>query len=1133
MKKNRTVGGYRYPILRKILMTMRLTMFLILISFAQANAGQIHSESSKLTLKIRNSSIENVLFEIEKKTDYVFVYSKDLIDVNRIVDVDVKEQNIEAVLSTIFSGQDVRFQNVNNNIIISPKFGLPQGKLTITGKVIEKNGDPLPGVNVYEKSDPSHGVITSVDGTYSITVSSADAILVCSFVGFEAQELHIANRKVINVTLLESSITLDEVISVAYGTQKKSNLTAAVDQISGSKVQNRPLRSISDGLQGEVAGLNVIAPSGAPEASPKLNIRGFTGFGTSSSPLILVDGVQRNIADINPNDVESISVLKDGAASAIYGSRAPFGVVLIKTKQGFAELINEARRNAGKSSRFGDLQIKRMKAWAAGDYTNNVFDGINPEEVPYGTYKVNDKKWGGYWEAFANTDWFDVSMKDVVPSQEYNMNISGGSNNTSYYLGLGYNESNGIFKGVNDHKNRYTAIVNVNTEITSWLSANAKLDYVRTDEIGPNNRGSGRNYGRIWNELARSFPILPTHNPNGSYYFASVQPNYNGDAGTEGVVRDDITLTGGVVITPFKGLNINGRYTWRNNSRDYSRTTFVLMQVLPDGSEVPTERTTGHSAVKRQFSRNDYYTFDVNADYSKTFSGKHNLHILAGIQQENNDYIHLFGEGKNLYSIEVPTIKTTTSDYKASDKLSDWATRGYYGRLSYNYSEKYFIEFNVRHDAHSKFKSDNRWGTFPSVSAGWNVARENFWTIDNIISRFKIRGSYSTSGSLPDGNYLFYPTINTGISSSVIINGEFVNYASQPQLVSNTLTWAKPSTIDVGLDIAAFGNRLDFSYDWYQRTIRDQFGPAKPLPEVLGTSVPRENNAVSETRGWEFTLKWRDRAFNLVNKPFRYNVAFRMSDYIGYVVEYKDNVTGSRNGQWTPGEVFGQNYYYTSNGIMQNVDDLYANPLQGGDWYYSGDLAMQDTNGDGTINSGNGGVWYALGDKKKSGFNYPRKKYSITLGIEWNGFDLSALFDGVGQWNKYSSSMYVWGNQGNEWFAPYFKESADLGYWRPDNTDAFFPRNTLKGKNRNRSNAQYELNLANLRVKNLRLGYGLPKRVAGKIGLDNLYVYFSAENLGFIYYKSYIKYDPQLMAASSGQGYPPQRILSFGINIGL
>lgn len=1057
--------------------------------------------------------------------------------------------------------------NVNRTVYIPPAnnsddivFRLQE--ITVTGQITtEDEPEGLPGVSVVLKGT-STGTVSDINGRYSIAVPSQDAVLVFTYVGYVKEEVNVENRSVININLKPDVSQLEEIVVVAYGTQKKSHVTAAVSQIEGKALEDRPLRSIADALNGLAPGLNVRSPSGAPEATPNLNIRGFTGFNSSQQPLILVDGIERELYDINPNDIESISVLKDGAATAIYGSRAPHGIIQITTKSGergeeikfsvssnfrfgrpyglpeqldnyeWVGYINEAYRNqpgGGTAPFFSETQIARMKAYAEGDFTNPVFEGIDPEYVPYGTFPIGPTNWGAHQDTFANVNWLDEALVDIVPSEEHNISMSGGSNRTSYYMSLGYNESVGMFKGTN-FKNRYSALIKLDTDVTDWLTINLSTNYVKTAEEGPNFGGRGRDYGTMFNIFARAFPIWVTTNPNGSSGRFNSLPQLIGKGGTESRNLNRILLSGGVTINPAKGFTIKGSYTWNNTNNNFNRNTLQIFQVLPNGNTVPDQRSS-RSFITRRFDNNDYHTIDLHASYSKTINNIHNFNAMIGYQQEHNMFTQLEGGASDFFSQSVLAISTSSANFQTSDRIYDWSTRGFFGRFSYNYDEKYFIEFNGRRDATSRFLPENRWGTFPSIAAGWNIAAEAFWPFKELVTQFKPRASWSTSGSANVGLYPFYPSVNINLASNIILDGGLAYIATMPPLVSDQLTWARPTTIDVGFDLQSFENRLELNYDWYQRTVKDQFGPPPSIPKTIGAGVPDANNAISETRGWELNLTWKDKAFDLFNKPVRYNFGLRYSDFIGYVVEYEDDGTGAVVGQWTPGQIFGQNFHYASNGIMQNTEALYANTPQGGTWYYPGDLAVKDLNGDGEINSGIAGTWYNRGDLVKNGYNYPRGTYGITLGAEWNNFDLTLLLDGVMQWTQYSTHMYVWGNSGMQWFAPYYKEHARLGYWSPDNTDAFYPRNMYAGKNRLVPNDQYALDLSHLRIRNLKLGYNVPQVLAQKIRMSRVYLYASAENLGFIYNNAFIKYDPELLAGANGEGYPPLQYFSFGANL--
>lgn len=1167
---------------RKFLLLMKLTAILLLGFCIQGWAIRGYSQE-RINLNLKDVSIVEVFRSIEALTSYRFVYNEEVANNKSKVSVYSRNATLEYVMQQVLQNTSFSYKTFDRNLV-SVIAGVTKLKtIPVTGKVLDDKGEPLPGVSVQEKGT-NNGTVTNNNGSFLIDVKDGNAILVFSAVGYSTKEIAASAVQNSSITMTASDQQMDEVVVIAYGTEKKTALTAAVTQVSPQNIQKRPLRSLADGLQGLAAGLNINAPSGAPQASLNLNIRGFTGFNKATQPLILVDGVERDINDVNPNDVASISVLKDAAATAIYGSRAPYGIVLITTRIGkknqkasitysgsyrvstipnqpqhpdswdFMEMINDAYFNNPLGNRnpfYSQKTIDRARALGNKDYTNPVFDGIDPQYVPYGVYPLDPAQWAAWDQAFANTDWFDVGLKKRTPSHQHDLAVSGGAEKSTYYVGLGYTKIMGAFKDINDHKDRYSLLAKYNVDIAPWLTTRLNTNYVRSNDIGPNVFGQGRNYATMWNTLARSYPWFPVTNPNGSPYRFNTIATVGGAGGSEGTKINDLTLTGEVVIKPAKGWDITGQYAWHTTNRDYALITIPVYQVLPNGQQAFTQRSATTSGLVRNKSNTDYYTVNLYSSYTRTFAQKHTIAALAGFQEEENKYSQIGANVSNLISLNTTTLGTSLKINNVTENMTNWASRGYFGRLNYNYDDKYILEFNARYDGNSRFNSPNakeKWAFSPSVSGAWNLARENFWPLKSLVSQFKLRGSWANSanstidmngnGSIdPYEYYLFSATLGQTTYTNLALDGAAASAVTAPTfIIPASLTWEKPRTIGAGADVTALRNRLNFSYDWYQRTTRDQAGRSTPLPEVLGLPEPVSNNTVSETRGWEFSVDWHDKALTLANKAFNYQLGFRISDYIGYVVSYKSDGTGliGSDGRWIPGQRFGQNRFVQSNGIIQNEEQLKSIVPYTNVQIYTGDLSFQDLNGDGMI--GVGDRWYNQGDAPYvNSYTYPRYRYGITLGADWNGFDLLVNMDGAMKREIYSNSQYIFGTNGNEFFSPYFRENMELGYWTPENAGAFFPRNTLHNKFRSIPNDQYAVNLAHLRIRSVRLGYNINPALLQKLHLKNLNIYVSGENLGFIYYKSYIKLDPELLGSTNtpGEEYPPARLYSFGLTIGL
>lgn len=1018
---------------------------------------------------------------------------------------------------------------------------------TINGKVLDQNGEPVIGANVLVKGT-TNGSITDLDGNFSLNVEKG-ATLVISYIGYKNTTIKVTSSKQLSIILEEDSEALEEVVVVGYGTQKKVNLTAAVETVDSKALDNRPVKTATEMLEGVVPNLNISTTSGAPDAHSSLNIRGFTGIGSKGAPLVLVDGVEQSLDMVNPNDIDKISVLKDAAASAIYGSRAPYGVVLITTKTGekgqktkvnysgsiqinqpsmlphtassvdFAHTMNAAMYNSLREPYYSDDVVQKMQDFIDGK--SKEFNAINAKGW-----------WGEHTEAFANTDYVAHAFKKASLNTTHDMNISGGTKKSSYYAGLGYSYREGIYNTDLDKYNRYSAILKVNTEVTDWLKFNINTRYVRQKTERPNFRGASSGSSSdadFWGNLGY-LPNIPIKNPDGEYHRLSSMPVLDGLAGMFERTTDDFWFTGGVEINPIKDLRIKGNFSWNMQSYVEDRVTSQVFITQPNGQTMRSGRSSTLDKVSKNTSRGNYFTLDLTADYHKKL-GKHDMTALVGMQMEEKENNGMNGSVNGLYTTEVPSFNTSWGDnMQLRENKNHWSTMGYFFRLSYNYDSRYLLDINGRYDAASKYPADSRWAFFPSVSAGWNIANEKFWPIKQ-VSTFKVTGSFGKLGDQAGGNYLYIPTMGTGSMAPIIIDGTRPPYVTMPGIIAPNLTWAKPQSIGLGVEVGAFKNRLRAEYYWYQRTTYDQLGPAEKLPASLGTNPPRTNNAVSETRGWELSLSWRDKACTIADSPLNYSVKFILSDYIGYVVDYQDNLSGSRN-TWTRGEKFGQIRGYRSAGIAQNKDDLLNNILPGNGWYYQGDLMYQDRNGDGRLDGGIGGYWYSMGDYDELNYTYPRYKYAINLGLDWKNFSVSMFLDGVGKEARYINNIFSFGHTQHFSERTMFTQHAELGYWSVTNPGAFYPRQYWRDKNFSRVNDQYLIDLAHLRIKNLSFGYTVPTKALKKMKLSSLSFNVSIENLGFIYNKSWLDLDPQ-MIRQNAKGYPIQRTYSFGVKVGI
>jgi len=1164
MKKNRIVPWQLEYDCLKIFRIMKISLLMFILCGLSVSAAS-YSQEKQVTISVKDATLLDIFDKIEKTTDFGFLINDDQIDLSKKYSLNVKDGNITELLNQLLDKKEYKYSIIENNVVITKLSARTAGKdnrmvqqqLVIKGLVTDKTGEPLPGVNVYEKSKPQNGVITGINGTYTINVDSPDDVLMFSYIGFETQSINVAGRSSINITLVEEATGLDEVVVVGYGTQKKVNLTGSVAQVNSEVLENRPVKDVGAALKGVMPGLNIETNSGAPDATASFNIRGFTGLNKKASPLILVDGVEQDINQINPEDVASVSILKDAAASAIYGSRAPYGVILITTKKGkegkmqinvssnvsfsdivgipeslnsldFANSFNEAYRNGRNPNRFDDETIQRIKDYQAGKITttNVILDPSNP-----------NSQWGVWWMANANVDWMKESFKTAV-NQKHTVSFSGGleGGKLNYYASMGYSGNNGqLAQGTVDKYARYNTVLKLDSKVNDWLGLSLNTRYSRREADRPNSA-----HGESWqfDRVLRMWPSLPLKNPDGNIPFMSPFLDMLGQ-GNYIQKSDDIWVTGGIELTPLKGLTIKGNYSWNTHARDRFNPLYTVIQ-LTDWTDPETNQSYYHERVQRNgtnsiskiFNHDSYHQAEMYANYEYTLAN-HNFGITGGYQQELKNYSSISGSKTNLITEDIPSFSTAIGENPSlGDALSHWSTRGYFARITYNYNGIYLVEFNGRYDGSSRFPEATRDEFFPSVSVGYNIAKENFWNIDQ-INLFKLRGSYGELGDQNVSNYLYLPSMDFVTKTGNVLGGSRVNEIRMPGLVSPNITWEKPRVIDLGFDIAALDNRLSITYDWYQRTTYDQLGPAETLPETLGASVPRTNNAVTETRGWDMSVTWRNQ-FQVAGKPFSYDATVTVSDYIGYVVDY-DNETGAYSGNWTPGEVFGDIYGYKVDKVAQSSGDYTNGPshhrINSNHWY-PGDLVYQDLDGDGKIDGGaTGHNWYSKGDLTVIGNSSPRYIYGIMLGADWNGFDIRMNFEGVGKRDVMRTGALFQGMQnGSIWNSTLHKHSSD--YWTPDNRDAFYTRPYIYGPGSEKNyinNDRFLSNGAYLRFSTLSLGYTFSNRVTELLSMQKLKLYATVENVGLLINKSHTKLDPIFL--NNSYTYPPQRTISLGANI--
>lgn len=1018
------------------------------------------------------------------------------------------------------------------------------------GVVTDTTGETVIGASVVVKGT-TNGTITGLDGDFSLSGVTKGSIVVVSFVGYQNTEVK-WNGQPLTIVLKEDTKVLDEVVVVGYGTQKKANLSGAVAAVDGKVLQDRPITNIGQGLQGVVPNLNITMNNGgAPGATSSFNIRGNTSL-NGGSPLVLVDNVQMDANLVNPDDIESISVLKDAASASIYGARAAYGVILITTKKGkksdkptvslsatgywqspaltfhnvnsmqYLTMMDEAYQNDGGSGHYFKSQVYQY----AEDYFNGKYDSPVFFDTAYDTYKY------GYC---GNTDWWDELYKTSF-SQIYTANISGGNDRTTYYASVSMNDQGGILKAGDDKYNKYNANVNISSNITKWLNVSAKIAHTYTDELHPTGGTTAMNStaysglssysGMMKGDLS---PLMPVKHPDGHY---AGQGSYTNpvaimeQGGNAQYKQNDLWMTGAVKITPIKGLVINADYTWNF----YGKSSNQHVQNFYDYTAVPgTENYypwTNPSSVTVTNNDDYYNAFNAFAEYTFSLKEKHNFKVMVGYNQENKHKKYHYAGRKNLIDSSNPSLNLAYGDMAMNGSETHWSVNGFFARINYDYKGKYLLELNGRYDGSSKFPHGDRYAFFPSASVAWRVSEEKFWEpIRGWFDNFKLRASYGSLGNqaLDESRYGNFPYLATyGINTKygALLNGTRPVAVSVPGLVSASFTWETVNQIDFGFDASFFGGRLNTSFDWYRRNTKDMLTAGQALPAVLGTSVPQENAADMKTVGWEVSLEWNDRLSN----GFGYHIKGVLSDYQASITKFSNPT--KLLGTHYVGEKLNEIWGYVSNGLFQSDEDAKAadqSYLSGGSWG-AGDVKYEDLNNDGKIDIGKNTLDDS-GDRKIIGNSTPRYSYGITAGFDYKGFDFEMFWQGIGKRDYWLGGSQFWGFT-DEWCTPL---TSSLDYWTEDNRDAYFPRLHHYGVNggNHQVSTRYLQNAAYLRLKNVVLGYTIPRSITEKVKISRLRVFVQGENL-LTFTPLIDSYDPETL---NNMTYPINKKISVGLNL--
>ncbi|MBI9061017.1 MAG: TonB-dependent receptor [Marinilabiliaceae bacterium] len=1102
---------------------MKLTVLMLVIGFLQLSA-KTYSQTENFSLQMKNVSIQEFFKVIESQSDVKFFYQDEqLLDANQ-VSVDVSGKSLDEVLTDVLKDTHLSYRVLENHVIIFESkakseaitsIAAQQQELQITGRVIDKNGESLPGVNVYEK-ETTNGVITGIDGKFTLTVSNPDAVIVFSFVGFVPQEVNVASRTQLDITLVEEMTGLEEVVVVGYGSQKKVNLTGSVAKVEGGAIAKISSPNTSKALQGLANGITVIDRGGAPGADdPQIFIRG-VGTTGNSNPLILVDGVEMSLSDVPSADIENVSVLKDAASAAIYGSRAAHGVILVTTKRGkegkmrvsydgyvgiqdravkpeavsareYMEMVNEASVNKGNSAIFTENDITMTES------------GADPYRYPYVVYP----------DEIYNANYIT----------EHTVKVSGGSKEGKYLLSLNYLDQPGLTD--NTSFERYNLRLNTDFKIGERLGIGADIQYKHMDREWPAGLGSAQ--ATAWSMV----PTTPIRHENGNYALddqnnnpvAYLDPSVSG---TQEYMKDEVYAKLSATYEILDGLNLNGvaavNGDWtmdktHNRTHKFYGADDNYINAWNPQSSVWDRRISSYQITLRAL-----------ATYTKIFNDTHALNVLAGAEQISHRSHYLTGSRSNLISDDMPFISLGDSEFQYA--YSDIQRNGYYpvqyglnsffGRVNYGYKERYLFEANVRKDGSSRFAEGNKWGVFPSVSAAWRISEEGFMANVDFISNLKVRASWGQMGNERIGEFKYASQYSV---EDNVMDGNLVTGVTQYDMANSNISWETVELTNVGLDFTLYGGKIFGEMEYYRKDTRDIL-LTLGIPAYIGLGAPEQNAGVVRNSGFETLLGYRKS-----HGDFKFTTTFNFSHNKNEWVdrasddEYIDGWKMQKEGS-----ALDAYYIFRTDGLIANEEALaeykskFTEDPRGIDGLKPGDIKFVDVNGDGKIDKDDREIYHS---------NIPRFTFGLNFNAEYKGFDLSLFFQGATGANTYVYGEWYEGPSYGAFTGVHFRDR-----WTPENQDAnaSIPRlEAASGRNFTKYNDFFLAKNNYVRLKNAQVGYNLPESLLKKVDIEKARIYVSGTNL-FTLSSLDQGLDPESFDGRV-RAYPTTKIISLGLNV--
>lgn len=1125
MKKNLYRSGGGMPTLKKLTLMMKLNFFLMLVAVLQVSASQLSAQKTHLDLKMKDASLAKILDAIEEQSEVYFFYDKSQIDENQKVDIDFHDLTVEEALNHLRDALPITYEIVGKNIIIKPlDYGqaIVQQPHAVSGKVTDPSGIELPGVTVVVKRT-TLGTTTGADGKYSLANVPSDAILVFSFVGMKTQEIPVAGKTGINVTMLEDAIGIEEVVAVGYGVQKKVNLTGAVSSVNFEKdvLTSRSITNISSAMAGMTSGVRTRQENGLPrdnnEAS--IRIRGVGSLNLSSEPLVLVDGSVANFNSVNPNDVASISVLKDAASAAIYGARASNGVILITTKTG--------SNTGGKITFNYSSYIGKKSPTLLTDIVSNTADHmtlINWAQINSGINDIYSQEQIDEWReksktdpiGYPNTNWWNALIKDNVV-MNHNLSARGGNEKINFYTSFDYYDDDGMIANTAFRKLNFRN--NLGYQVNKWLKLGNNLSILsmNSDPV---------DIGDIFQWFRATSPGTVAKHPDGRYGAAQtpkLETGNNNPVRSAEAARGEIEnnqVQGKIygVFTPLNGLSVTASYfanliqqfSWRGNEI-YDLWNFQTNEIA--------NVNTGTRNLTNNSTKNITQVIDLYADYGRVI-GNHDFKVLLGYNQESYFSRSFGGTRQNILSYDTPVLDAASGEITdLSGNNNDYAMRSFFGRLNYNYGGKYLFEANMRYDGSSRFAPNERWGIFPSVSVGWIISEEKFFSpIRNSVNSLKLRASYGVLGNNGIGNYEwqnFYQSANYVLGNEMITPG-----LAYTQFGNSIITWESTNVLNAGVDIQLFNDlRLDLNY--YNK-LTDNILARLPIPGSNGgITAPRENAAKVRNSGIELEARYQKK-IGRVDFNAGFNLGYnknKIEKYRGDFIQVQNSNIGN---SWTEGHPIGIWWIREVDHIVQQQSEIDALVADGYTFAPGtpgpGDFLYKNNDNDKAIGDG---------DRVLKGNPIPLFTYGGNIGISYGGFDFNVYVDGVGKWDKYLQSAVFSLNHtagGYLWPKEYLKQ------WREDNPSTKIPK-VYSNNTKNSVTSDFFLYKADyFKIRSIQLGYSLPASLLHSIKIEKLRFFINLEN--YFTFTDYPAMDPEADRTTDDDvTYPLSKTASVGLNI--